>query len=118
MCSYTGSCNKNELFCCVMFNTPHEKRSGICMYLLITEHYLTYAAPSGYFTINVKICLCLKEMPPFHNIFTQKLQASNSQNLKFHEHLCIKTTISKLSQVDGLPSTNSFLTCPFIFIRY
>jgi len=88
------------------------------MYLLIIEHYLTYVAPSGYFTINVRICSCLKEMPPIHNIFTQKLQASNSRNLKFHEHLCIKITISKLSHVDGLPFMNSFLTCPFIFIRY
>jgi len=107
VCSYLASCNKNELFCCVVvvFNIPHEKHSEISKYLLITEHYLTYVAPSRNFT-------------PIHNIFTQKFQASNSRNLKFHEHLCIKTTISKLSQVDGLPSINSVLTCPFTFIRY
>lgn len=104
------------LLCSVQYS--HWKHSGICMYLLITEYYLTYVAPSWYFTINVRICLCLKEMPPIHNICTQKFQASNSRNLKFHEHLCIKTTISKLSQVDGLPSINFFLTCLFIFIRY
>jgi hypothetical protein len=75
--------------CChVMFNTPsNEKNSGICMYLFITEHYyLTYVAPSGYFTINIRICLRLRQTPPIHSIFTQKLQASNPQNLKFHEY--------------------------------
>lgn len=85
MCFYTGSCNKRESFSRVIFSTPHnENHSAICIYLMINEHYLTYVAPSGYFTINASVCLCLKETPPIHNIFTQKLQASNSQNLKFH----------------------------------